>query len=286
MRVHRIKLMIFWVLVALPVLGCRGGEEKPGYHIYSGMYDSIPYDSYDRNPVLSNNMTLLQPPEGTVPTHRSPFRYGKGPKEALRAGRELKNPLQPTEKNLARAKQLFETFCAVCHGPKGVGDGPIIGRFPNPPNLLAKHGKGLKDGNIFHVITYGQGKLMSSYANQVRPMDRWRLVMYVRKLQKPPAKKKAQGKAAKEPVKPAPAAPPPTPAAPATGAPPSIPAPAPAPAPATDVAPPSAPVAPSAAPPSVPAPAPATDVAPPSGTPPSVPTAAPTRPAESKENNR
>lgn len=175
------------VLALLALLGvtCRGGEDRPGYVVFSGMIDSIPYDSYDRNPLLPGGQTLLRPPEGTIHMHQSPFRYGKGPKEALRAGRELKNPVRPTDKNMARAKVLFETFCQVCHGPKGMGDGPIIGRFPNPPNLLAKHAKGLAVGNIYHLITHGQGKLMASYAIQVRPKDRWRLVHHVKLLQSP-----------------------------------------------------------------------------------------------------
>jgi mono/diheme cytochrome c family protein len=72
--------------------------------------------------------------------------------------------------------------CAVCHGPGGQGDGPIIGRFPNPPSLLAARAKGLPDGRVVHVIARGQG-IMPSHAAQVLPEDRWRVVLHLRRLQ-------------------------------------------------------------------------------------------------------
>jgi hypothetical protein len=40
----------------------------------------------------------------------------------------------------------------------------------------------MKDGQMFHVLTYGQ-KLMPSHASQLPPHERWRLIKYVRRLQ-------------------------------------------------------------------------------------------------------
>lgn len=170
------------LLVALCLAGCRGGENRPGYVVLPGMVASVPYDAYDPNPALPSGKTLQSPPEGTVPLGFAPFPYGPGPEEAARAGRELVNPLAPTEADLLRGKQVFETVCSVCHGPKGEGDGPIIGRFPNPPSLLAQRAKELPDGRVFHVITRGQG-IMPSHALQVVPRDRWRVVLHLRALQ-------------------------------------------------------------------------------------------------------
>ncbi len=100
---------------------------------------------------------------------------------AYRAGAELRNPFAPTPEALARGKRVYETICVVCHGPQGQGDGPIIGRFPNPPSLTADRAKGLPDGQLFHIITRGQG-IMPSHAVQVLPEDRWRAVLHVRQL--------------------------------------------------------------------------------------------------------
>lgn len=161
-------------------LGCKASGDKPGLTFLPDMMKSVPYDTYDANPVTGQ--TLRQPPEGTVAMNAAAFPYGPGPEEAKRAGAEFKNPLPASDQDLARGQRVYEAVCIVCHGPKGEGDGPIIGRFPNPPNLLAERAKALPDGQIYHIITRGQ-VIMPSHAAQVLPLDRWRLVLYLRQLQ-------------------------------------------------------------------------------------------------------
>ncbi len=173
---------ILLATLALAVSACRAQGEKPGFVVMPGMQYSVPYDAYDANSVTPGGQTLLLPPEGTVPLAGAAFPYAPGPQEAERAGRELVSPLEATPANLARGKQVFENVCAVCHGPGGQGDGPIIGRFPNPPSLTAARAKGYPDGRIVHVISRGQG-IMPAHAAQVLIEDRWRLVLYLRTLQ-------------------------------------------------------------------------------------------------------
>lgn len=162
--------------------GCGAGPDRPGMTVFPDMMTSVPYDAYDANPVLPGGITLMLPPDGTVPLEGAPFPYGPEEVEAERAGRELVNPLAGDAADLARGQYVFESACSVCHGPGGEGDGPVIGRFPNPPSLLSERTRAFADGRIYHVISRGQG-LMPSYAAQVLPADRWRLVLYIRSLQ-------------------------------------------------------------------------------------------------------
>lgn len=171
----------FGVLLATAV-ECTAEGDQPGYIVLPDMVDSIPFDSYDPNPVTPLGQTLLRPPPGTVPRGWPTFSFGPGPDEAARAGRELANPLRATDADLQRGKMLFTTYCQICHGPQGRGDGPIIGRFPAPPSLLAERGRSLPDGHIFHIISQGQG-IMPPYGVQILPVDRWRVVLLVRSLQ-------------------------------------------------------------------------------------------------------
>jgi mono/diheme cytochrome c family protein len=53
---------------------------------------------------------------------------------------------------------------------------------PPPPSLVAGRALTLKDGQIFHILTYGQNN-MASYASQIDREDRWRAILYVRSLQ-------------------------------------------------------------------------------------------------------
>lgn len=162
------------------LLGCDAEGDTPMRAVLPDMAFSVPYNAYDSHPVLGP--VLRHPPDGTIPHGMSVLDYGPGPEEAARAGSELKNPFAADEAKLPEAKRLYDTFCLICHGVAGEGDGPIIGRFPNPPSLLAPRAKELPDGHLFHVVTFGQG-LMAPYASQLSVEERWMVVRYVRWLQ-------------------------------------------------------------------------------------------------------
>jgi mono/diheme cytochrome c family protein len=81
----------------------------------------------------------------------------------------------------ARGDTLFHTYCAVCHGPAGAGNGIV--RLMGAPSLLTAKARGYSDGYIYSIIRYGRG-VMPRYGDKiVRPDDRWAVVNYVRKLQ-------------------------------------------------------------------------------------------------------
>ena len=109
---------------------------------------------------------------------QKPYLYAGRPEAA---GRELKNPLPRDMKTLKRGQKMFNTFCIVCHGPFGDGDGSIIPKFPKPPSLQASKIENYPDGRIYHIITEGQN-VMPSYASQILPRDRWAIIHYLRAL--------------------------------------------------------------------------------------------------------
>lgn len=124
------------------------------------------------------------PPEGAIPHDASlDDEYGPGLDEAKRAGEALTNPLKATPDVLARGGEIFARCCACCHGVGGLGDAPVTKRgFPPPPSLMRPESKALKDGEIFHAITYGR-KNMPSAALQTPGDDRWRVIRFLRSLQ-------------------------------------------------------------------------------------------------------
>ncbi|OIP36360.1 MAG: hypothetical protein AUK47_15205 [Deltaproteobacteria bacterium CG2_30_63_29] len=103
------------------------------------------------------------------------------------AGPDIAPPYRqpkPTTELLATGKKMFDTYCIVCHGEYGMGDGTVPTKgFPLPPSLLDQRARTLPDGGIFHIITTGQNA-MPKYRNQLRPEERWGVVYYVRSLQK------------------------------------------------------------------------------------------------------
>lgn len=163
-------------LLASDHVNQRGLEYMPD------MAHSVPYDAFAANPVTRDGKTLQAPVAGTIPRGFTPFHYAAGTEEAERAGLELTDPLPATPENLARGKVLYQTFCLVCHGQSGRGDGPLVPKIPNPPSYSSERVRAFPPGRIYHVITLGTGN-MPSYASQVSPEERWLIVQHVQTLQ-------------------------------------------------------------------------------------------------------
>ena len=160
------------VILAFGLSAC-GKSEKPSF-VY------MPDMAY--SPALkAQEPGVRTPPKGTVPRGYVPYPYAKD--AGALAGKELTNPLTATQSVLERGQVMFNTYCIVCHGPQGEGDGTIVPKFPRPPSLQSEKVRGWADGNIFHVITVGQN-LMPSYASQIAVADRWAIIHYVRVLQR------------------------------------------------------------------------------------------------------
>jgi mono/diheme cytochrome c family protein len=168
-------------LLGLRLSACDHVSQR-GLEYMPDMAHSLPYDAFAHNPVTRDGKTLLTPVAGTVPRGFLPLRYGAGPEEAERAGRELTDPLPVTPKGLARGQALYETFCFVCHGQSGKGDGPLVPKIPNPPSYSSERVRTFPPGRIYHVISKGTGN-MPSYASQISPEERWLIVQYVQTLQ-------------------------------------------------------------------------------------------------------
>jgi mono/diheme cytochrome c family protein len=177
---------IFFILLPVVVIGGMKALSRDSAarnrEFPTQMQYSPAYRTQTANPVLPNRMTLQTPVAGTIRRGFMPFHYGATPEEATRAGKELTNPFQPTPENLERGKYVYANQCVVCHGATGAGDGPVIPKYPNPPSYQIEKSKALADGAMFHVITLGKNN-MPSHAAQVAPEDRWKVILYIRKLQ-------------------------------------------------------------------------------------------------------
>ncbi|MBS1742336.1 MAG: cytochrome c [Bacteroidetes bacterium] len=100
----------------------------------------------------------------------------------------VKSPLTSfTAADSAEAGRLFNINCAICHGAKAEGNGPIAssGKIGGIANLTLDSYVKMADGTMFHSITYGRN-LMGSYASQLDRKQRWMLVKYIRTLQPKP----------------------------------------------------------------------------------------------------
>lgn len=126
----------------------------------------------------------IAPPDGAVPI------TGREPPVTLDNADRLANPRSRTAESLNRGKAVYETFCQVCHGAEGRGDGPVAlaggGPFPAVPPLVDEARRRRSDGYLYGVIVdpreMGKG-LMPYYGWSIRGAERWDVVNYVRTLQ-------------------------------------------------------------------------------------------------------
>ena len=188
MRARSLNLLFFIGIVIIGALNwiIRRDFSQPNLEFLPEMVRSVPYDSFAPNPNFPDGKTLQQPVPGTIPRGFLPLHYEATPQDAERAGEELRNPYSMQDNEvLQRGDLVYRNFCLPCHGPAGRGDGPVILRgYPAPPPLLSNRAIRMKDGQIFHLITYGQ-RNMPPHATQISREDRWKAILHIRTLQLP-----------------------------------------------------------------------------------------------------
>lgn len=126
----------------------------------------------------------LAPVAGTVPV------TGLEPAADLKTADRLVNLRTRTSESINRGRFLYDTYCLVCHGAAGRGDGPVSsaagGPFPAVRSLVNDTIRRRSDGYLYAVTVNAQAMgrgLMPHYGDKVRGTDRWDLVNYVRTLQ-------------------------------------------------------------------------------------------------------
>ncbi len=181
-KILKSLFLVFWLA---NLYACNRDRNNPGWDYFPDMFYSTAYETNSRNPNFEDGLTMRTPVPGTMPRDFTPFEYANDAESRVRAGKELINPVMPTPEALLRGKSVYTTFCVGCHGISGEGDGHIFtsGLYPlKPLSISGNTAAKLKDGEIFHTITLGI-RSMGAHGSQIRPEDRWKLVLYIRKLQ-------------------------------------------------------------------------------------------------------
>jgi len=203
-----IILLIAGISSATFLAGCKAGGDNPGKEYAPNMYHSVAYEPlsqitdkdagawvnsldngrgeyYNSNEYNPYKMNMRIPAANTVRRNSKgwlPYR-GTNDTTGLRLADRYVNPLEESPAILDQGKVLYESNCKHCHGVKGGGDGKVADKYPGVANLNSDAIKGVTEGHIFHVITYGKG-LMGAHGSQVSEEDRWKIARYVKQLQK------------------------------------------------------------------------------------------------------
>lgn len=125
--------------------------------------------------ILHTQQQVFAPPEGSIAVGR------EVPLTREQAARELRNPLPDDAATLEQGKQLYATYCLVCHGAEGRADGPVAGGAMVPADLTTERVQSQNDGTLYSTIRHGVG-MMPAYYDRLTPRERWLVIQYVRTL--------------------------------------------------------------------------------------------------------
>lgn len=178
-----LKNSAFVLVSVLFLSGCHIDKSKPNFDLIQDMMESPAIKPQEYDVTSPNHSGMRVPPEGTQPQGFVPYKYATD----LEGAKGNKNPLAGKfdEETLKVGVKYYTIHCAVCHGAQGEGgEKNSIGEKMalKPPVLINDKIKGWTDGQIYHVITVGQG-MMGPYAPHIPEQYRWQVVNYIRTLQ-------------------------------------------------------------------------------------------------------
>jgi mono/diheme cytochrome c family protein len=187
-RLNAILLVLCVVVLAAVVL-LRVDPTRPYLQVTLGndMTYSPAFHSLEANGHFANGRTLQEPVPHTLAQGEHRFSFEATPEGALLAGEQLSNPFatdsEARKASADRGSQWFSYFCVACHAADGNGNGLAAQRgFPPPPSLLTGKTREMQDGQLFHILTYGQNS-MPSFVAQLSPEKRWDLINHIRQMQ-------------------------------------------------------------------------------------------------------
>jgi len=97
--------------------------------------------------------------------------------------RFAQNPTPDTPETIDQGRTLFQANCAICHGPRGLGDGPAAFTLQPRPVNLQLHVPQHAQGEIHYWITNGvPGTGMPAWKDTLTDTQRWEIVRYLQAL--------------------------------------------------------------------------------------------------------
>ena len=206
-----------WIGVALllvpPALIAKGRADKqemPRIRPLQDMANQPRYKAQQVSPLFADGRAMRPKVVGTVARGDWPideqreqgFRYVRDAEtDQLRADYFDGYPdgVEISLETLREGQQRFNIYCAVCHGYDGHGGGIVHQRaiklsaattgWAPPTDLMSDSIRNIlpdsprPNGHLFNTITNGI-RTMPSYGAQIRVEDRWKIIAYIRAMQR------------------------------------------------------------------------------------------------------
>jgi len=181
-----LQIISLVVAIVAGLSSCVDTKKEPNIQYMPNMYEPVGYETYNEveNGLFPQGTEAMLPAEKTVSRDWLPYEFEDGIE-----GKELAR-LQPSpldslmrEENLAKGKELYDVYCAICHGNNGKGQGYLVKRekILGVPSY-ADAARNITVGSTYHTMYYGLNS-MGSYASQMSSQEElWQVAEYVMQL--------------------------------------------------------------------------------------------------------
>lgn len=181
------------VIAGIIILSCNRTGRGTGHAYMPDMTYSVAYETYapaEERLAKYGATYNHRPVEGAI-ARGDMFPYTlKNDSAGYAQSASVTNPLPALDsKKFLEAARLYLINCAICHGEKLDGNGPLYkggdGPFGAKPATLVGDAKyeAMPEGTMFHSVMYGKNA-MGSYASQLTPEQRWMIIHYIKEKQK------------------------------------------------------------------------------------------------------
>ncbi len=190
----KISLITICIATVALLVSCSRVRRSPGRAYMPDMSYSRAYETYASTEGLKKeraNYTAM-PVTGTMAKGDMLWMYpNKNDSLGYIQSASVTSPLDADSVaiDMVESERLYLIYCGICHGPKLDGNGPLWkdgnGPFPSAPkNFMADDMKKMREGTMFHSVTYGKNN-MGSYASQLSTTQRWMVIRYIKSKQGP-----------------------------------------------------------------------------------------------------
>lgn len=186
------KIWIITGCAALMVvmISCNKTRRNTGRAYMPDMAYSRAYETYSSTENLKEKGIhyISRPVEGTIARGDMAGYSLKNDSIGYVQSATVKSPLNVDSIDMKEAERLYLINCAICHGTKLDGNGPLWnngdGPYPVAPRNLITDPitANMAEGTMFHSLTYGRNS-MGSYASQLNTKQRWEIVAYIKSKQ-------------------------------------------------------------------------------------------------------
>ncbi len=172
------KILIFAALSG-SIISCHD-TKSPNYEYFPNMYQSVGYETYQETDAFANGQSNQLLVAGTIKRGFVPYELPNS-NEGYEASKLVTvSKLDSTTVDMEKTKELFNIYCAICHGEKGNGKGYLVER-EKILGVPSYADRAVTVGSVYHIMTYGINS-MGAYSNQLDQKERWMVAQYVMKL--------------------------------------------------------------------------------------------------------